>query len=62
MSISPTPVASKLTPFPAGLFDLDVVFLIPHAWIFPVWVPLLGSLAAMTAAVFLGRPTSRPGV
>lgn len=51
-----------LTPFPAGLFDLDVVFLIPHAWVFPVWVPLLVSLAAMTAAAFMGRPASRPGV
>jgi hypothetical protein len=50
------------TPFPAGLFDLDVVFLIPHPWVFPVWVPLLGSLAAMTAAALLGRPASRRGV
>jgi hypothetical protein len=47
-----------LSPFPAGLFDRDIVFLIPHAWIFPVWVPLVGSLASMIVAVFLGRPAS----
>jgi hypothetical protein len=49
-----------LTSFPAGFSDLDVVFLIPRAWILPVWVPILGSLACMIAAVFLGRSaTSR---
>ena len=43
-----------LTPFPASLADLDVVFLIPHAWILPVWAPVLGSLAAMAVALLLG--------
>lgn len=43
-----------LTPFPASLADLDIVFLIPHAWILPVWVPVLGSLAAMALALLLG--------
>ncbi len=43
-----------LTPFPTSLADLDIVFLIPHAWILPVWVPILGSLAGMAVALLLG--------
>jgi len=47
-----------ITAFPASLADLDVVFLIPHAWILPVWVPVVASLAAMAAALVLGRPAA----
>ena len=47
-----------LTPFPATLADLDVVFLLPNAWILPVWAPVAGSLAAMAAAFALGRPAA----
>ena len=43
-----------LTAFPASLSDLDVVFLIPRAWVLPVWAPILGSLAAMALALLLG--------
>jgi hypothetical protein len=45
-----------ITPFPATLADLDVVFLVPSAWILPVWVPVAASLVAMAAAFALGRP------
>lgn len=42
-----------LTAFPRALADLDIVFLLPRAWIAPVWVPVLGSLAAMAVALVL---------
>ena len=42
-----------LTGFPRSLADLDVVFLVPIAWITPVWVPLLGSAAAMIVALWI---------
>lgn len=45
----------SLTGFPSTVSDLDVVFLLPRAWILPVWVPLLGSLAAMAVALRLRR-------
>jgi hypothetical protein len=44
-----------LTGFPSGLGDLDVVFLIPHAWVFPVWVPVLVSMLSLAAALALAR-------
>jgi hypothetical protein len=43
-----------LTGFPSSLGDPDVVFLIPHAWVAPVWLPLLGSAALLAAALALG--------
>lgn len=42
-----------LTGFPRSLADQDVVFLVPIAWIFPVWVPLLVSAAALALALWL---------
>lgn len=48
-----------LTGFPAALTDLDIVFLLPRAWIAPVWVPVIGSVAAMTAAWFLHARSRR---
>lgn len=42
-----------LTGFPSSLMDLDVVFLIPHAWIAPVWLPVLGSAACLAVALRL---------
>ena len=47
-----------ITGFPASLTYLDVVFLLPSAWILPVWAPVVGSLAAMAAALVLGRPAA----
>jgi hypothetical protein len=37
------------------------VFLIPQAWIAPVWLPLLGSAAALALALALG-PRGRPRI
>ena len=51
-----------LTGFPSTVSDLDVVFLLPRAWILPVWVPLVGSLAAMAIAFRLGRRRPASGV
>ena len=50
-----------LTGFPSSLGDPDVVFLIPHAWVAPVWLSLLGSAAALALALALG-PGARPRV
>jgi hypothetical protein len=47
------------TGFPRSLLDWDVVFLIPKAWIAPVWVAVLGSVASLVAALILRRAWSR---
>ncbi len=49
-----------LTGFPRGLGDLDVVFLVPIAWILPVWVPLLVSAALLGIALRLRATVSHP--
>jgi len=41
------------TGFPRSLFDWDVVFLIPKAWIAPVWLPVAGSVASLLVALRL---------
>lgn len=45
-----------VTGFPKSLADPDVVFLVPHAWVLPVWVPMLVSIACLAIALRL-----RPG-
>lgn len=47
------------TGFPRSLFDWDVVFLIPRAWIAPVWLPVLGSTGSLVAAWWLHRAAVR---
>ena len=48
------------TGFPRSLFDWDVVFLIPRAWIAPVWLPVVGSTASLLVALWLhGRADRR---
>ena len=42
-----------ITGFPASFMDRDVVFLIPHAWIAPVWLPVLASAACLALALRL---------
>ncbi len=42
-----------LTAFPSRLTDSDVVFLIPHAWIAPVWLPIAGSAVCLALALRL---------
>jgi hypothetical protein len=49
-----------LTGFPRSLADVDVVFLVPIAWIFPVWVPLLVSAATLVLAVRLRATVPDP--
>jgi hypothetical protein len=49
-----------LTGFPRGLGDLDVVFLVPIAWIVPVWVPLLVSTALIVVALRLRATVPHP--
>ena len=44
-----------LTGFPSGIADLDVVFLVPREWIFPVWVPVACSVGSLVAAITLHR-------
>lgn len=44
-----------LTGFPRTLADLDVVFLVPRAWIAPVWLAVGGSAVCLAAALFLAR-------
>lgn len=44
---------NALTGFPRSLGDLDIVFLVPRAWIAPVWLPVAGSLACLAAAAIL---------
>lgn len=48
-----------LTGFPARIDDLDIVFLVPRAWIAPVWLPIVGSSACLAASIFLEPPRSR---
>lgn len=40
-----------LTGFPAGLADLDVLFLVPKPLIAPVWLPLAGSTVCLLVAL-----------
>ena len=47
-----------LTGFPSSLLDLDLVFLVPIVWVFPVWVPVLVSIVALLVALRLHH---RPG-
>ena len=51
-----------LTGFPRSLADVDVVFLVPIAWIVPVWVPLLVSAATLVLALRLRATVPRPPV
>lgn len=48
-----------LTGFPSNLLDLDLVFLVPIVWVFPVWVPVLVSVVAILAALRLHRRHGR---
>ena len=47
-----------LTGFPSSLLDLDLVFLVPIVWVFPVWVAVLVSTVAILVAL---RLHARPG-
>jgi hypothetical protein len=47
-----------LTGFPLSLADLDVVFLVPHAWVLPVWVPMVVSTACLAIALRLHQRTA----
>lgn len=49
-----------LTGFPRSLADVDVVFLVPIAWIVPVWVPFLTSAAALALALRLRAGVPHP--
>jgi len=44
-----------LTGFPSSFGDLDIVFLVPHEWILPVWVPVACSVGALALALRLHR-------
>jgi hypothetical protein len=49
-----------LTGYPAGLTDLDVVFLIPGPWVLPVWMPVAASTGCLLASLLLaGRQRRR---
>ncbi|TMQ66600.1 MAG: hypothetical protein E6K79_01365 [Candidatus Eisenbacteria bacterium] len=50
-----------LTGFPSGLGDRDIVFLVPHEWIFPVWVPFACSIGSLVVALLLHRSGTREG-
>lgn len=50
---------AALTGFPRSLSDLDIVFLVPRAWIAPVWLPVLGSVLCLVAALWLRRSGGR---
>ncbi len=45
-----------LTGYPRGLADLDIVFLVPVAWVVPVWVPVAASTGCLVAALLLAGP------
>jgi len=47
---------AALTGFPARLTDLDIVFLVPRAWVAPVWLPIAASAACVFLAIGLARP------
>jgi hypothetical protein len=51
-----------LTGFPRSLADVDVVFLVPIAWIVPVWVPFLTSAAALALALRLRAGVPHPSL
>lgn len=42
-----------LTGYPSSLLDLDLVFLVPIVWVFPVWVAVLVSTVAILVALRL---------
>jgi hypothetical protein len=42
-----------LTGFPSSFMDLDLVYLVPIVWVFPVWVPVLVSTVAILVALRL---------
>jgi hypothetical protein len=48
-----------LTGFPSSLADPDVVFLVPRAWVLPVWVPVVLSTAGLAIALRLHRAPRR---
>lgn len=48
-----------LTGFPSSFANLDIVFLVPREWIFPVWVPVASSIGALAVALRLHRGASR---
>ena len=48
-----------LTGFPSSLLDPDLVFLVPVVWVFPVWVAVVVSVAAIVLAVWLHHPSAR---
>ena len=50
-----------LTGFPSGVGDRDIVFLVPHEWIFPVWVPVVCSVGSLLVALALRRSATRGG-
>jgi hypothetical protein len=50
-----------LTGFPSGLGDRDIVFLVPHEWILPVWVPVVCSVGSLLLALHLHRSATRRG-
>ena len=49
-----------LTGFPRTLADPDVVFLVPVAWIVPVWVPILASAALLVIALWIRATVPHP--
>ena len=51
-----------LTGFPRSLGDVDVVFLVPIAWILPVWVPFVASAAALALALWLRASVPHPSI
>ena len=51
-----------LTGFPKSLADVDVVFLVPIAWIVPVWVPFVMSAAALALALRLRATVPHPSI
>ncbi len=42
-----------LTGYPQRLTDLDIVFLVPIAWVVPVWVPVAASTVCLGLALLL---------
>lgn len=47
------------TGFPSSLLDPDLVFLVPVVWVFPVWVAVAVSVAALLLALRLHAPARR---
>lgn len=48
-----------LVGWPKSLFDMDVLFLIPVAWISPVILPILISVTMIILAIFLLKKTEK---